>query len=238
MKTDFAVFTFDITDSTNARAKEYIVSKGSLPALFIANEQTAGRGRLGRSFYSPRNSGLYMTLAIPFEKSFNDGVALTVAVSVATFRVLSPLTDKRLTVKWVNDILADGKKAAGILCEAVADAVLIGIGINLSTESFPEDIENTASSLEIRDIDKKRLAENISAEIIKITKEKSANIIEEYKKISAVLHEEIYYLKNGKRFDARAVDIDVKGGLVVENLDGSKTTLSSGEITLRIKKTD
>ena len=176
-----------------------------------------------------------MTLAIPFSKSISDGVALTVAVSVAVARVLSPLTEKNISIKWVNDILADGRKVAGILCEAVKDAVLIGIGINLSTEDFPEDIENTASSLEIRDIDKGRLALKISEEIIKITKENSADIIEEYKRLSAVLGQEIFYIKNGERFDALALDIDETGGLIVENQDGTKTTLNSGEITIRIK---
>ncbi len=232
---DIKTFHFEITDSTNQLARDYLNGGGLLPALFTTDEQTAGRGRLGRSFYSPKNSGLYMTLAIPFEKSFSEGVALTVAVSVATVRVLSPLTDKRLTVKWVNDILADGKKAAGILCEAVGGAVLIGIGINLSTEAFPEDIENTASSLEIQDVDKSRLALKISEEIIKITKENSADIIEEYKRLSAVLGQEIYYIKNGERFDARALDVDETGGLIAENQDGTKTTLNSGEITIRIK---
>lgn len=228
-------FHFEVTDSTNLLARDYVNGGGTLPALFTADEQTKGRGRLGRSFYSPKNSGLYMTLAIPFSKSISDGVALTVAVSVAVARVLSPLTEKNISIKWVNDILADGRKVAGILCEAVKDAVLIGIGINLSTEDFPEDIENTASSLEIQDIDKGRLALKISEEIIKITKENSADIIAEYKTLSAVLGEDIYYIKNGIRYDAIALDIDASGGLVVENADGTKTTLNSGEITIRIK---
>lgn len=228
-------FHFETTDSTNRLARDYVNEGGTLPALFTADEQTAGRGRLGRSFYSPKNSGLYMTLAIPFDNSFTDGVALTVAVSVAVARVLIPLTEKCITVKWVNDILADGKKAAGILCEAVNGAALVGIGINLYTDRFPEEIENTASSLGITGIDKRLLAENISAEIIRITKEKSTDIIAEYKNLSAVLGEDIYYIKNGIRYDARVLDIDASGGLVVENSDGTKTTLNSGEITIRIK---
>ncbi len=228
-------FHFDTTDSTNRLARDYVNEGGKLPALFTADEQTAGRGRLGRSFYSPKNSGLYMTLALPFDNSFNEGVALTVAVSVAIVRVLIPLTEKRITVKWVNDILADGKKTAGILCEAVNGAVLIGIGINLYTDRFPEEIQNTASSLGITGIDKRLLAENIGSKILKITKEKSADIIAEYKTLSAVLGEDIYYIKNGIRYDAKAVDIDALGGLVVENVDGTKATLSSGEITIRIK---
>lgn len=228
------IFNYEVVDSTNRVARDYVSDGGILPALFIAEEQTAGRGRLGRSFFSPKASGLYMTLALPSDNTFGD-VALTVAVSVAVVRVLSPLTDKKLTVKWVNDILADGKKAAGILCEAVKGAVIIGIGINLSTEKFPEDIETTASSLGIIKVDKKLLSEKIAEEIIKIIKENNADIIEEYKKISAVLGEEIYYIKNGERFDARALDIDEKGGLIALNSDGTRTILSSGEITLRIK---
>lgn len=228
------IFNYEVVDSTNRVARDYVSDGGILPALFIAEEQTAGRGRRGRSFFSPKASGLYMTLALPSDNTFWD-VALTVAVSVAAVRVLSPLTDKKLTVKWVNDILADGKKAAGILCEAVKGAVIIGIGINLSTEKFPEDIDTTASSLGIIEVDKKLLSEKIAEEIIKIVKENNADIIEEYKKISAVLGEEIYYIKNGERFEARALDIDEKGGLIALNSDGTRTILSSGEMTLRIK---
>ena len=228
------IFNYEVVDSTNRVARDYVSDGGILPALFIAEEQTAGRGRLGRSFFSPKASGLYMTLALPSGNTFG-GVALTVAVSVAAVRVLSPLTDKKLTVKWVNDILADGKKAAGILCEAVKGAVIIGIGINLSTEKFPEDIVSTASSLGIIEVDKKLLSEKIAEEILKIIKENNADIIEEYKKISAVLGEEIYYIKNGERFDARALDIDEKGSLIALNSDGTRTILNSGEITLRIK---
>ena len=228
-------FHYESIDSTNRIARDYLLSGGELPALFTADGQTAGRGRLGRSFYSPDSSGLYMSLVLPVERAQNEGVALTVAVSVAVARTLSPLTTKQISVKWVNDILADGKKAAGILLEAVGDAVIIGIGINLWTECFPGDIKDTATSLGIRKVDKKLLAEKISEEILKIKAESDDDIIAEYKRISAVLGKDIYYLKNSIRYDARALDVDEHGGLVVQNDDGTKATLQSGEITLRIK---
>ncbi len=237
---DIKHFHYDTVDSTNRVAREYAAEGNALPALFTADGQTAGRGRLGRDFYSPKNTGLYMTLALPFTAAFENGVALTAAVSVAAHRILAPLTEKKLTVKWVNDILADGKKAAGILCETVADtngikAILIGIGINLSTESFPDEIIKTAGSLNIATPDCKKIAEAVSAEILLIQKEDSYKVLEEYKKLSAVIGRDIYYIKNGVRYDAKALDIDGKGGLTVQNSDGTVTTLTSGEITLRIK---
>ena len=100
---------------------------------------------------------------------------------------------------------------------------------------FPEEIKDTASSLGVKNIDKRKLAEDISYEIIKILDAESSNILEEYKTLSAVLGQEIYYIKNHERFEARALDIDENGGLIVENSNGTKTTRTSGEITVRIK---
>lgn len=245
MKTDFAVFTFDITDSTNLRAKEYIVSKGSLPALFIANEQTAGRGRLGRSFYSPKNSGLYMTLALAWDNAFKE-VALTSVVSVALVRTLEKFTDKKLSIKWVNDILADEKKVAGILCERVAEsktnltkAVIIGIGVNLTTTVFPDEISASATNLSEKLIDRRSLALDISNEIISVlVSTDTAALMNEYRGLSAVIGKNICYIKNGVKYEAFAEGIDNSGGLEIVHPNGIKATLTSGEITIRFKKTD
>ena len=239
---DLRLFEYDITDSTNTRAREYVSDGGLLPALFIANEQTSGRGRQGKCFYSPKNSGLYMTFAVSWDNAFKE-VSLTTAVSVALLRALRNFTHKKLSIKWVNDILADGKKTAGILCETVADkntneikAVLVGIGINLSTKDFPEDIKDTATCLSANIADRKAIADSITEQLEKVLYcESKTSVIKEYRTLSAVIGQDIYFIKNGIRYDATATGIDDNGGLEVEHPDGSKSTLTSGEITLRIK---
>lgn len=235
-------FHYDVTDSTNLRAREYINNNGVLPAIFVAKEQTKGRGRQGKNFYSPKNTGLYFSLALEWQDSFNT-VSLTTAVSVALFRTLKDFTDKSLSIKWVNDILADGKKVAGILCEMVADketgnpkAVVIGIGVNLSTKAFPEELKDIATALSNQVTDSEKLEKRLTIELYSVIfKESKASVMNEYRKQSAVMGQDIYYIQNGKRFDAVVVAIDENGGLEVEHSDGTKATLTSGEITLRIK---
>lgn len=236
-------FEFDITDSTNSRARDYIRDGGALPALFTAREQTAGRGRQGKDFFSPKDSGLYMTLALKMDQALKDNITLTTAVSVALVRSLSKHTEKRLSIKWVNDILADGKKVAGILCEAVAEpdtseikAVIIGVGINLTTEYFPDDIAPSATALSAKPLDREAIAKELTEELFNVLYfDDKTELLNEYRKLSAVIGKDIYYIKDGKRFDAKAVDIDDFGGLDVVHPDGTATTLRSGEISLRIK---
>lgn len=236
------ILRYDVTDSTNLRAREHINNCGILPALFVAQEQTAGRGRQGKSFYSPKNTGLYFSLALKWNESFSS-ISLTTAVSVALIRALKDFTTKQLTIKWVNDILADTKKVAGILCEMVSDkengspkAVIIGIGVNLSTKDFPEELKSIATCLTDEAIDCNLMEKRLLEELYKVIFTESKNsVIAEYKSFSAVLGKNIFYIKNDARYDAVAVDIDCNGGLEVKHSDGTKTTLTSGEITLRIK---
>lgn len=236
------IIRYDITDSTNLRAREYIINGGILPAVFIAQEQTAGRGRQGKSFYSPKNTGLYFTLALAWNESF-DNICLTTAVSVALFRTLKKFTDKALSIKWVNDILADNKKVAGILCEMISDkeksvpkAVIIGIGVNLSTKDFPDELKNFATALSDDIIDCENIEKSLLNEIYNVIfLESKTTVMAEYRKHSAVIGQNIFYIKNGVKYDAVAINIDNDGGLEVLHPDGTKLTLTSGEITLRIK---
>ncbi len=242
MSKDIKIFEFDITDSTNSRARAYIREGEMLPALFTAKEQSAGRGRQGKSFFSPKDTGLYMSLALPYSEELKSNTVITAAAAVALLRVLSEYTEKKLSVKWVNDILADSKKVAGILTESVADpktseikAIIIGIGVNITTKSFPDELSGTVTSLGENPLDLKALAFEISNELISILKENINYVISEYRLHSAVLGKNIFYIKNGTRFDAEVTEILNDGSLKVLRSDQTEDILSSGEITLRIK---
>lgn len=240
---DIKRINYGITDSTNTKAREYVLSGGKLPALFTANGQTAGRGRHGKSFYSPTGTGLYMTLALPFDETVRNAVSLTSVAAAAVLRALSGYTEKTLSIKWVNDILADGGKAAGILCETVTrpesgdiKAVLIGIGVNLTTKEFPDGINQAVTCLSDKPTDSAQVAEDITAELLRVIyREDKAAVMDEYRSRSAVIGKDIYYIKNGQRLESLAVGIDDCGGLLVRHADGSMLTLTSGEISLRIK---
>lgn len=232
------VYCFDCVDSTNNKAKELLNS--TKPMLIVADEQTNGRGRQGKSFYSPKNSGIYMTyVAHPMSK-IDGGVSITTATCVAVCKAIEKLTNLNPQIKWVNDIYLDGKKVCGILCEAVNDyqqqilkSVIIGIGINLTTTDFPQDVEN-ATSLNT-EINKADLICQIVKELEKVINSPFAEFGEYYKNHSMIIGREICYIANGKTTTATAIDIDTSGGLVVKHLDGSIITLNSGEISIRKK---
>ena len=143
-------------DSTNRRAKVLAVEGAVHGTTVIAEEQTAGRGRLGRQFSSPRGSGLYMSAILQKSLDPDAAVEVTTMAAVAVARAVEKLGGPHLSVKWVNDLFLDGKKIAGILTEAVADVetrhierIVVGIGINVTTrpEEFPPEVRLVASSL-------------------------------------------------------------------------------------------
>ena len=250
------------------------------PFMVVACEQTAGRGRQGKSFYSPKGSGIYMTIALPTGEIPSGVVTLTCRVGIAVSKAIDAEFGCHTGIKWVNDIFLAGRKICGILCEAVSGEggkpshILIGIGINISTEEFPDDIKGSAGSVlslteskdqisdkslcitknlteaqntcttTYRNDDKtlcmtkdfvQALSMHIYDSVIKHL-DPSYNPIADYKERSVVLGRDVTFYENGVAHLARAVDIDEAGGLVVKLTDTDEIrTLSSGEITLRVR---
>lgn len=242
LKSKADVFCFDVIDSTNSEAKRNSLKLTDTPLLFVTNAQTAGRGRLGRSFYSPKDTGLYMSLMLKAKEDVQDIVCMTTAVSVCVTDALKTLCNIDAEIKWVNDIYIGSKKVCGILCEAVTDektckikGIIIGIGINISTTDFPQELSQTAVSLG-QAIDRSRLCAIITDNIIEMYENiGSRDFITKYKERSLVLGKKINYTENGVTKKATAIDIDNNGGLVIETESGIKT-LSTGEITVRLNQ--
>ncbi len=236
------VRVFDTIDSTNNEAKRMLEGGFSGFALVAAEAQTGGRGRLGRSFYSPESTGLYFTVIIPPCFPAEEATLLTPAAAVATVRVLEKFSDENLKIKWVNDIYKNDKKICGILAEAVLDIArggfagfAVGIGINLSTEDFPEEIANIAASLKT-DTDRNEIAAGIAQEIFSFAKNLSAReFLPEYREHSYVTGKEIYFIKDGEKTNATALGIDDDGGLIVKLENSEVTILRGGEISVRVR---
>ena len=222
---------FQTIPSTNTYAKENIENL-ILPTLIISDEQTAGRGRQGKSFFSPKNTGLYMTLAFNAPKSCE---LLTPAAAVAVCKELEAFGIEP-KIKWVNDVFVEEHKVCGILTECFAREnnlyIALGIGINLTTKNFPNEL-NIASSVNLS-CDKSALAENISRRILEFCENGNQNILSEYKNRLFILNRDITYTKNNIEFSARAVDINEQCNLIVRHTDGSEETLSSGEISIKL----
>ena len=229
------VLVYDTVGSTNDLAKE--LCKNGRQYLVVADSQTNGHGRQGKSFFSPEGSGLYFSLTVNTDSPEFSFTGVTCAVAVACTRAIEKLTDLNPGIKWVNDIYIDNKKVCGILVQSVTEngritRLVIGVGINISTAEFPEDIREIAGSLN-KKIDRSILTAEIVNNILELLKEDPCRYISEYKAKSIVIGKEIIYIRDSIPHSAAAVDIDSAGGLVVEE-NSEKITLTSGEISLRL----
>ena len=239
MKHDIAVIHYTETDSTNTQAKRLINSGDANETLLVtAERQTAGRGRQGKTFYSPAQTGIYMSLVVHPNTMLQNAITATTAASVAVCRAIERLTDIKPQIKWVNDVYVNDKKICGILTEAVSDfelglvtSVIVGIGINIKTNDFPDDVER-AGSLNA-DIKRADLIGAVADELLDIIGGDYSEFIEYYRSHSMIIGKRINYIENGVVTPAKAVSIDETGGLVVKTENGTEKTLKSGEISIR-----
>lgn len=231
---------YDRIDSTNSEAKRYALGGGEAPMAFIADEQSGGRGRMGRTFYSPANTGIYLSLLLPWQRDWNDAVRLTSAAAVAVHRAILGVTGISTRIKWVNDLYVKDRKVCGILAESFCNGaeryVVIGVGVNLYTEEFPEELKQTAGSLHPEDPHlRNRLSAAIVAQLCDMVEDPSPEgWLETYRERSICLGRSIIYTENGIAHSAFAEEIDDSGRLWVRCEDGSRVCLSSGEISLRV----
>lgn len=238
------IYVYDTIDSTNDEAKRQWKENKKAPCLFVSDEQTGGRGRRGRSFYSPKGTGIYMSLLIKPAMGLEDAVHVTTATAVIVAKALRECTGEDIGIKWVNDLYLGDKKICGILTEAVMEpnmtdnpAIVIGIGINLSTTNFPEELQGIAGGLGVGDkaIDVNHLIARIAEGVLHFVKNmQDCSYVDEYRKMSIVLGKEIRYNEGDALICAKALDIDSEGGLMVELSDGRVKVLKTGEITVRL----
>ncbi|MDE5671208.1 MAG: biotin--[acetyl-CoA-carboxylase] ligase [Eubacterium sp.] len=239
MKHDISVIHYTETDSTNTQAKRLLSSGEANGTLLVtAEKQTAGRGRQGKTFYSPPHTGIYMSLIVHPNTMLQNAVTATTAAAVAVCRAIERLTDIRPQIKWVNDVYVNDKKICGILTEAVSDfelgivtSVIVGIGINIKTNDFPDEVER-AGSLNA-DIKRADLIGTVADELLDIIGGNCSDFIDYYRSHSMIIGKQINYIENGVVTPATALSIDEAGGLVVKTENGTEKTLKSGEISIR-----
>lgn len=227
---------FHTLPSTNTYLKEH----PDLPhgATVIATHQTAGRGRKGRAFFSP-DGGLYMSVLIRRELEAKTVGLLTCATAVAVARAIEGLFPLSVQIKWVNDLLIRGKKVCGILAEgSVTDGwAVIGIGVNVNTVDFPDDIAAIATSL-YNESGKTVTADALAAAILNTLEPlldtlDAGVFLEENRRRSAVIGKDITVHRGAETFKAYAVDIDEAGGLIITTENGEEI-LTSGEVSIRL----
>ncbi len=231
-----SVYVYDTVTSTNDVARELCNDDGCI--LVVADGQTNGRGRQGKSFFSPHDSGLYFSLAIDTDSPAFDFTGVTCAVAVAVSRAVKKVAETDVKIKWVNDLYLRDRKICGILVQAVSEnskilKLIIGVGINISTIDFPDEIKDIAGSLD-KNVDRNVLTAESVNNILELIFANPDEYIDEYRNNSNVIGKEITYIQNGTSHKATAIDIDKKGGLVVKK-DGEIITLTSGEISVRFR---
>lgn len=236
------------TTSTNQVAKQMAAEGARHGALVVAEEQTAGRGRMGRSFFSPNSTGLYLSVLLRPAGSAAQAALTTTATAVAVSRAIFEWSGRRVGIKWVNDLFYNQRKICGILAEAATDmqtghmeSLVVGIGINLSTsaDEFPKDIRSTAGSL-FSAADhpmppRNHLTALIYDQILDLADPPDpAHFISEYRANCFIIDQPVEVIRIGQAPETViARDIDAAGGLVVERADGSCLTLNSGEVSLK-----
>lgn len=224
-------------DSTNAEARRMLLRGESAPALIVAECQTSGRGRLGRQFYSPAGSGVYLSVLFPLSGALTSSVGVTCAASVAVMRAIRSTVGKQVEIKWVNDLYSDGKKVCGILTEAVSMGrqthLIVGIGINLRPAVFPEDLAQKAGSLNDGRVRRSELIGAIVRALLPFLEHPDDRTwLDDYRAFSCIIGKRICWSAGEEQYTGVAEGIDEDGGLTVRGEDGSLIALRTGEISV------
>ena len=238
---------FEELDSTNRYLKEKASQGAPEGTVIIANRQSAGRGRLGRSFFSPEDKGIYMSILLRPDIPLERAVLITSMTAVAVARAVEQIGGVEAKIKWVNDIFLNRKKVCGILTEAginvkngTLDYAVLGIGVNVGSMKFPEELEKIATSVSNEcgtEVSKEVLIEEILKELERwYPTLADGSFLEESRKRSILLGREILVLDEtapGGSYPAKAMNINELGNLVIEK-EGVTKVLNSGEVSIRL----
>lgn len=241
LKEKLSISVVPCVGSTNSELKAFGESGGADGTVLIALEQTVGRGRLGRSFYSPKDTGLYLSILLRPEFSAEDSLYMTVCAAVSAAEAIEKAADVKAGIKWVNDIYVEGKKVCGILTEASLNFesgqlnyAVLGIGINLITRTFPNELKDIAASVSDGEKDLRAFiaAEFLNSFFSYYKELKNLSFLPEYRRRSILTGKEISFTRGNEVFKGKVIEIDDKVRLLVELKNGEIKAFSSGEVTL------
>lgn len=237
---------FEETDSTNNVIKKMAEEGAPEGQLAIAEIQTGGKGRRGRSWSSPKGSGIWMSFLLRPQVDPMKASMLTIVAAMAAREAVAACTGVEALIKWPNDIIVNGHKICGILTELSAEMhminyVVIGVGINVNTEKFPEEIRNTASSLYIetgRKCNRSRIIAAFGSAFEKyyamfLKKENLSDIVSEYDKYLVNINRKVRIIENSSELIATAGGINEEGELLVTDDEGREHIVRSGEVSVR-----
>lgn len=242
---DLDIYVYDSVTSTNSLLKELANDGAKQGTVIVASHQTLGRGRMGKSFYSPADNGIYLSVLLRPNMLACDALSLTTMSAVAVANAIDEHSNYSALIKWVNDIYINNKKVCGILAESsfnadgkTLDYIVLGIGINLTepANGYPDDIKDIATSIYEKNDNKKTelIISSVLNNLFDLYFNETNDYIDEYINKSLVIGREISVITNNTSKPAKALEIDKDCRLKVQYLDGTTDWLSFGEISLKI----
>lgn len=249
LRTDWAgqnLVYYDETDSTNTQAKTLAEYGGAHGTLVVADKQCAGKGRRGRSWSSPSGSSIYMSLLLKPDMNPNKASMLTLVMAQSVAEAIREQEGLDAKIKWPNDIVIGGRKVCGILTEMSAEVdyihyVVIGVGINVNMEEFPEEIRATATSLRIEQGHEVKRAELIACVMRRFEEHYQlfiktgdlSGMRDVYNALLVNRDREVCVLEPQNEYRAHAIGINENGELLVRREDGEVTAIYAGEVSVR-----
>ena len=238
MRMPVPVYAFDTLDSTNSEARRRVAAGEPAPFVVVAEGQTEGRGRRGRSFFSPQGAGLYITVALSAGLAVEEALGVTAYAAVCVTDALLRLTGRDARIKWVNDLYWENRKVCGILTEAVTDleggtvdTLLVGIGLNLRPAEPPAAWREVIGNLRCEAPLKNTLGAAIADALLLYPPADTAYLTR-YRERSLTLHRRVRCTIGGQTLTGTAETIDARGALCVRTDDGQLIALRGGEVEL------
>ncbi len=242
------LYWYPTTDSTNTQMKKLAQAGAPHGTVVIAGHQSQGRGRMGRFFHSPQDRGIYMSVLLRPACPPAQLMHLTCAVGVSMCDAIESVSGFRPQIKWINDLVAKGKKLGGILTElsispktSLVDYAIVGIGINCfqKSEDFPAELQNIAISLQSA-TEKPPSLPRLAGAMVSALWEMDKNLLSQkkalmdrYRKDCETLGKEVVLLRNEQKCYGTALDIDNDGQLLVRFQNGQAQWVNSGEVSCR-----
>lgn len=237
------LFVYDTIDSTSSEAKRYASQGGSQEAVFIAREQTSGRGRLGRSFLSSEG-GLYLSYLFYPDIKPADAIMITVYTAVCLAEIIEELTPLDVGIKWVNDLIVGGKKLCGILTEgAFTDDgerfkyAVVGVGLNVRRIAFPDGLSDIATDIETECgsiIDISEISTRLAQRLAGFKKTNPAEYMDKYRSRSVLIGKRVRVERAEKSYYATVTAIEDDASLSVVTDDGREENIYTGEVSVRL----
>ena len=242
------LLVYETLPSTNALARELASAGAAHGTAVLADTQSAGRGRMGRTFVSPPDCGIYLSLILRPEAEASELLHLTAVLAVAACDAVEEVTGLRPGVKWINDLVLHGKKVGGILTELAfsgpkPDFAVAGIGLNCNTDSeaFPPELRQTAGSLAQaagNPVDRTALAAALIrhwTQAAQTAVPERAEWMRRYRQDCVTVGQEVELLRGGAREQAFALGVEDDGALLVRLTDGTQKRVFCGEASVRGK---